>query len=88
MTWQPASGWVLVEEVKTEMGIIIPEDMQDPTKSGANTKWRIVKVGEDCGALEVGMFIVPYYNPVLKHQHDNETIFMAKSEFIAAFGKE
>ena len=88
ITFQPLKDWLMLELIKpTLSGIIIPEDMQDLTKSGGLNSFKVIAKGPLVKEIEIGDTIVPYYNPVLIHSHEGQTIYLFKEEFVAATGR-
>jgi hypothetical protein len=85
----PLKDWMILEVVKPKLsGIIIPDDMQDPTKPSEINLFKVVEKGPDCKHVEIDDIAVTYYNPAIPTTVDGETKFLFKEEFVCGVWRE
>jgi hypothetical protein len=84
MVFKPLKDWLVLEIVKPFQGIVLPESLDE--KSSINS-FKVIDRGPDCKYTEIGDTIVPYYNPVMVHNHDGQVVYFFKEEFVALVGR-
>lgn len=85
MKFTPLKDWMILELVTPYKGIMLPDTDKGSIPDELNS-FRVVEIGPDVKTVKVGDTIVPYFNPIQAHRHEDQTIFLFKEEFVSAVG--